>query len=71
MRLVGLALSITLFAGCSNKVTDEVPGVVKNTNGGEKWETKVDYSTDDNWLAKNDTGKDVDVVYFYPTAFNK
>lgn len=58
-----------LFTGCSGK--KRVPDVVKNTNGGEKWETKIDYANNDNWLAKNDTGKDVDVIYFYPTTFNK
>lgn len=58
-----------VFTSCSNH--NEVPDVVKKTNGGEKWETKIDYASNDNWLAKNDTGKDVDVIYFYPTTFNK
>ena len=39
--------------------------------GGEKRETKIDYANTDNWLAINDTGKDVDVIYFYPTTFTK
>ena len=58
-----------VFTSCSNH--NEVPDVVKKTNGGEKWETKIDYASNDNWLAKNDTGKDVDVIYFYSTTFNK
>ena len=50
---------------------DAVPAVIKRTNGGEKWETKIDYADMDNWLAVGDAGKDVDVIYFYPTAYNK
>ena len=50
---------------------NDIPDVIKNTNGGEKWETKIDYANKDNWLAVNDTCKDVDVIYFYPTTFNK
>jgi len=60
------ALILCFLAGCT-----ATPDVVKNTNGGEKWKTKVDYANKDNWLAQNDTGKDVDVIYFYPTAFSK
>lgn len=63
------ALFLSLLAGCSQE--SAVPEVVKKTNGGEKWETKIDYASKDNWLAMNDTGKDVDVIYFYPTAYTK
>ena len=49
----------------------DVPDIIKQTNGGEKWETKIDYADLDNWLAVIDSGKDVDVVYFYPTAYAK
>ena len=68
LSLTTIVLSC-VFTGCSNH--NEVPDVVKKTNGGEKWETKIDYANNDNWLAKNDTGKDVDVIYFYSTTFNK
>lgn len=60
---------LSFFTGCSTK--NEIPDVVKNMKGGEKWETKIDYANTDNWLAINDTGKDVDVIYFYPTTFTK
>ena len=62
-----------LLTGCAEKPSAEtsVPDIVKKTNGGEKWQTKIDYANGDNWLAINDSGKAVDVIYFYPTAFNK
>ena len=43
--------------------------MVKDMNGEEKWDTKIDYADSNNWLAINYTGKAVDVVYFYPTTF--
>lgn len=45
---------LSFFTGCSTK--NEIPDVVKNMKGGEKWETKIDYANTDNWLAINDTG---------------
>jgi len=71
--LLAFMLAVSLFAGCSgnDKSADVIPEIVKNTNGGEKWETKIDYSDENNWLAINDNGKDVDVIYFYPTTFSK
>ena len=66
-------LLFCLLTGCAEKPSTEtsVPDIVKKTNGGEKWQTKIDYANEDNWLAINDSGKAVDVIYFYPTAFNK
>ena len=40
----------------------DVPDIIKQTNGGEKWETKIDYADLDNWLAVTDAGKDVDKI---------
>ena len=73
------AMVMALFTGCTVNNTDtnvetevsNVPTVIAKTNGGEKWETKIDYANADNWLSAEDTGKDVDVVYFYPTTFSK
>ena len=73
------AMVMALFTGCTVSNTDtnvetevsNVPTVIAKTNGGEKWETKIDYANADNWLSAEDTGKDVDVVYFYPTTFSK
>ena len=73
------AMVMALFTGCTVNNTDtnietegsNVPAVIAKTNGGEKWETKIDYANADNWLSAEDAGKDVDVVYFYPTTFSK
>ena len=73
------AMVMALFTGCTANNTDtnvetevsNVPTVIAKTNGGEKWETKIDYANADNWLSAEDAGKDVDVVYFYPTTFSK
>ncbi len=73
------AMVMALFTGCTVNNTDtnvetevsNVPSVIAKTNGGEKWETKIDYANADNWLSAEDAGKDVDVVYFYPTTFSK
>ena len=73
------AMVMALLTGCTVNNTDtnietevsNVPTVIAKTNGGEKWETKIDYANADNWLSAEDTGKDVDVVYFYPTTFSK
>ena len=73
------SMVMALFTGCTVNNTDtnvetevrNAPAVIAKTNGGEKWETKIDYANADNWLSAEDTGKDVDVVYFYPTTFSK
>ena len=59
----------SLFAGCATQ--SNVPDIVSRTKGGEKWEDKVDYADPDNWFAAKDTGKAVDVIFFYPTLFGK
>lgn len=67
--MVTVILCISL-AGCVNTAKD-IPQIVKNTKGGEKWKTKIDYENKDNWLVLSDIDKQVDVIYFYPTTFNK
>lgn len=67
MVIVILCISLV---GCVNTAKD-VPQIVKNTNGGEKWEAEIDYENKDNWLALTDIDKKVDVIYFYPAVFNK
>ena len=60
--------------GGAERMTSKVgdPSVVARTNGGEKWKTTVDYSDPGNWVNLPETTEhEVDVVYFYPTAFNK
>ena len=77
--ILTFAMVMALFTGCTVNNTDtnvetevsNVPAVIAKTNGGEKWETKIDYANADNWLSAEDAGKDVDVVYFYPTTFSK
>lgn len=48
-----------------------IPNVVREIPGGEQWQTQIDYSRADNWLVVEDAGKEVDVIYFYPTSFTK
>lgn len=46
--------------------------VLDLTTGIEKFETPIDYSSGGNWLAKpSNITKEVDVIYFYPTAYSK
>ena len=46
--------------------------IVQKTDGSEKWNTIIDYSQIDNWLAlPKDRDKNIDVIYFYPTTFGK
>ena len=66
---LAIIVSLFLFTGCSNK--DAIPDVVKNTKGSEKWENPVDYANEEYWISAKDTGKAVDVIYFYPTTFTK
>lgn len=63
-------LLMLCFCACGNS-TAQIPEIVKNTPGSEKWNNKVDYSNSDNWLSlpeQND--KSVDLVYFYPTVYS-
>ena len=49
------AMIMALFTGCTVNNTDtnvetevsNVPAVIAKTNGGEKWETKIDYANAD------------------------
>jgi len=60
-----------LFSCAKNNPEDQLPEVVKNMTGHEKWETKADYSNTGNWLSlPSSTSKAVDVVYFYPTCYS-
>ena len=48
------------------------PSIIEKTYGSEKWNTIIDYSQTDNWLAlPKNIDKNVDVIYFYPTTFGK
>ena len=48
-----------------------IPNVVREIPGGDQWQTQIDYSRADNWLVVEDAGKEVDVIYFYPTSVTK
>ncbi len=66
------------FASCksSNKpaaeegrTLGEIPEVLKDVEGVEKYETKLDYSKDECWLERPaEATKAVDVFYIYPTV---
>ena len=60
-------LLFCLLTGCAEKPSTEtsVPDIVKKTNGGEKWQTKIDYANGDNWLAINDSGTVDGLTYKY------
>lgn len=66
---------VMIASSCSSddsKPTSDVPENLKGTTGIEKFATKVDYSSADNWLAlPKNTTKEVDVFYLYPTAYGK
>ena len=76
---LGLTLmSFTAFA-CSNDKEPSgvdmdmitiIPEDLKDVPGIEKFETKIDYSNGNYWISRpNNTDKDVDVIYYYPTAY--
>lgn len=47
-----------------------IPEYVSNIKGIEKYKEKVDYSDPDNWMElPEQPGKDVDVIYLYPTVY--
>ena len=53
-----------------NVKTNVVPEIVQNAPGSEKWRTAIDYSDVNNWLSlPENTDKDVDVIYYYPTCY--
>ena len=56
----------------SDETANDIPENLKGTAGIEKFATKVDYSSADNWLALPESlTKAVDVFYLYPTAYAK
>jgi len=66
--LIATFLIIFCICGCSKKETAK-SSIVTRTPGYEKWNTKINYSNEDNWLNIPDTNKDIDVIYFYPTSY--
>lgn len=63
--------SLVTISCCKN---DNPTGnsVLDKTTGIEKFEIAINYSDVNNWLAKpSSITKDVDVIYFYPTAYSK
>lgn len=67
MLLVLASLLLTCFVGCGD---DGVPKIVKDTDGGKKWQNAIDYTDPDNWLSlPTEATKDVDVLYFYPESY--
>ena len=79
--LIYLSLSILPFAAlaCSNdkepannneKPSSIIPEDLKNVPGIEKFETSIDYSNASYWISRpGNPNKDVDIIYFYPTAY--
>lgn len=67
--LFGFIAVILLFVFATRR--SGVPEIMKNTKGADKWKTGTDYRKKENWLVAEDTGKAVDVIYFYPTTFRK
>lgn len=55
----------------ADNISNMIPDIIKQTHGGEKWNVKIAYEDKNNWLALKDFGKEVDVIYFYPTVFTK
>ncbi len=67
-----LGICLITIVGCEKKQEpqQQLPQVVKNTTGHEQWDTPVDYSSVNNWLAlPSAITKDVDLIYFYPTCY--
>ncbi|MGI6072968.1 MAG: DUF3089 domain-containing protein [Lachnospiraceae bacterium] len=70
LGILSVLIIITLLPGCGKR--PPVPAIVKDMNGGAKWNTDVDYADDSNWLALPDKAdKDVDVIFFYPASYTK
>ena len=54
----------------NNEVTVTIPEDLKDVPGIEKFTAAIDYSNGDYWISRPENPvKDVDVVYFYPTAY--
>ncbi|MCH5229469.1 MAG: DUF3089 domain-containing protein [Muribaculaceae bacterium] len=71
-------LSFSTFA-CSNDkeptdgdkdLSSIIPEDLKDVPGIEKFETSIDYSNNNFWIARPENpDKDIDVIYYYPTAY--
>lgn len=75
---LGLSLFTLTSFSCSDdkepsgkdEVAVIIPEELKNIPGIEKFETKIDYSKNENWISKPENpDKNVDVIYFYPTSY--
>ena len=76
--VVALMMLMTMTLGSckmSNKSAtteeqqDSIPACMGGIAGLEKYQTKMDYSKDENWLEKPEKAtKSVDVFYIYPTV---
>ena len=50
--------------------TTVIPEELKNVPGIEKFETSIDYSNGNYWISRPENPvKDIDVIYYYPTAY--
>jgi len=70
-RILALLCAVALAISDSGCVTTkDIPEVVSNAPGHEKWEDPVDYSVANNWLhVPEKIDKEVDVIYYYPTCY--
>lgn len=80
-HLIYLVLSFVTFTvmGCNNDKEPSsngkddsviIPEELKNVPGIEKFETSIDYSNGEFWIScPENPDKEVDVIYFYPTAY--
>ena len=80
-RLFYLSISLLSFAtiACSNdkdpgdkneNFSITIPEDLKEVPGINKFKTSIDYSNKTNWISRPENpDKDVDVIYFYPTAY--
>jgi len=71
-RVLALLCVLALLAGlCGCGATsNDLPKIVKQTAGYQKWDEKVDYADTANWLSiPENIDKDVDVIYYYPTCY--
>lgn len=65
------AFSIVTLNSCENNNSSD-NSVLAKTTGIEKFDTAINYSDAGNWLSNpSSITKNVDLIYFYPTAYNK
>lgn len=63
------ACAIATLNSCNNSSDNSV---LAKTTGIEKYDTPINYSDGANWLSNpSSITKNVDVIYFYPTAYSK